>query len=583
MMTRLFCLCAVASLSVGCSWPQRADPMLEVPPPAEQAKTAPSPSASAKPWVPLGRYVPGEMFRDLGDGRRYAIASSRRVIVQDGKARLIDEHTVEDLGRPSRIPERLGGGFLFIGDRTVRFAKEFDGALIPVTSTTSKPDDLRVGVGHGRVLVDTGEPPPKLYALPSGKPLPLEPPGLLQLFGTPQGMVAAVDAKHELYLSEATGAPFKKLPAGRVSLLRYDGKGIVVDRDGDGALRLGFDGKLGPLPNEPGLTVASNVDAFQDPFPDMSRPPPESPDIEKLLNPLARAMTPKIAIAVRGDDLVFLDATTGKVAQAVSRAFGGKANCFPIQGGVPSFIGCNAGEMTLFRIDAVGAAPVVERAIKGIYTQDFGSPPPEAPLAFSGKCNGAKQKGSLCLRESAARWRDLPPPPDPGGLLDRVPFMVHVAAAKDGSVFAFGWLDGGGDLIILDGKAQKVRRVPKSSVPPWAENGVDWHSLTIESGTLRFLLSSGSHSKAAGIVQIRPDDTIEAEQLDGYLSAARGHALQVTKSGKLRETLDAGRTFQEIELPPTGAPRPDHEFFGCTETGCMVGPWIRAGWGFLSP
>jgi hypothetical protein len=577
-MTRAAIALAVVS---GCSEaPAPLRPTVEAVLPVASEATVLAATAAPKPTtIQSARYVAGERFTDVGGGQRGAVAEARRVVVDDtGKARVVDPKPVDDLGRGHRIAEKLASGWLFIGDHTVRWAPEFDGALVTIASVPSTGGEMRVGVGHGRVLVSANAFPAALYEIGTGKPLKLDPKGMTDLFGAPNGMVAAIAGNGELFVSTKPGASFKKLPAaGRVNMLRYDGKGIVVDRDKD-TLHLAPDGTLGPQPNEPGLIVASNVDAFMDPFPDMTAAPPKSSDLDGLLEATTRRMTADHAFAVRGDDLVFLDARTGAVTQTIPRAFDGKPNCFPVRGGTPSFVGCNAGAVTLLRIDGVGATPVVERVIPGTYTQDFGNPAPDTPLALYGRCDGVKSKGAMCVREGAERWRDVPAPPDPNGLLDKVPYWAHVAAAKDGSAYAFGWLDGGGDLIVIDIKAKKVRRIAKASIPSWAGSGVDWHGLTIQSGTLRSVLTSSKIKGDAGVVEIRQDDSIHAERLDGRVAVVGALALHATADGKLRESTDAGRTFVEVEPPPTG-PVGREEILHCTEMGCLVGPWIRVGWG----
>jgi hypothetical protein len=114
-------------------------------------------------------------------------------------------------------------------------------------------------------------------------------------------------------------------------------------------------------------------------------------------------------------------------------------------------------------------------------------------------------------------------------------------------------------------------------MPAWVEDSIDWSALTIESGTLRFLISS---QHASGVFEIGADDSVHAQPLDGHMSVASGsRALQLTADGKLRETLDAGHTFHEVQPPPGGAPRPEVDRLACRETGCILGPWYRLGWG----
>jgi len=269
-----------------------------------------------------------------------------------------------------------------------------------------------------------------------------------------------------------------------------------------------------------------------------------------------------------------LDARNGKVVRRHSAAFEGHENCFPIRGGTPAFIGCNdPGAMTLLRVDASDAKPVVERSFKGVYTQDFGEPPEQAPLALAKRCDGSSEVGALCVRREEKTWKQLPQPADPQKLMAQIPFIVHVAASEDGFAYAFGWLGGGGDLVVVDSRANKVRRIDKGSLPKWASEGIRWGALGIEDGTLRFLIAGDS----PGVLEIRADDSIQAERLQGRMASVGSRALLITAQGGLRETLDGGRSFHDVAPPPGGAP--DSGFFRCVAAGCSLGPWHRVGWG----
>jgi len=125
-------------------------------------------------------------------------------------------------------------------------------------------------------------------------------------------------------------------------------------------------------------------------------------------------------------------------------------------------------------------------------------------------------------------------------------------------------------LIVIDGKANSVFTVPISSMPAWARDG--WEVVSASNGQLRFLIG-GEHP---GVMAIGGDGKIvDAKELSGKMSAIGSRAILVTPEGKISETIDAGRTWQDVEPLPGGAdsvPR-------CMPGGCEVGPWYRLGWG----
>lgn len=560
-----------------CTTPAPVTPTDTTPPtPTSEAET-PTEKPTPLPTQSLSRWAPSDDFRDIGEDRTGAVFGNRRIVIKGAEATVIDSKPVDDLGRPQRIPEPLGGGYLFVGEQTVRFSTRFDGPLDTIASLAASRDMLEIGVGHGQILVSGEKNPPELHALPGGKKLPLPVPGTRHLFASPKGGVALVTEKGELYFSLGKGKPFKLLVSSGVERLAYDGKGIVVESK-QKTERIDANGKLVARPDEPGMVVGDNLAAFMDPFPDMSQPPPERSPIERLVAPLVIAMNDDVALTMSGDDLVVLDGHTGKQLELKKQAFPGHTNCFPVRGGVPAFIGCNGQkEMALFRIDAADKPFVLEKKFKGVYTQDFGEPSADEPLALPRRCDGSVSPGTLCVRQKDATWKELPKVPDPQKLLAKVPMFIHVAASADGSAYAFGWLDGGGDLVIVDSKQNKVRRIAKTSFPKALADGIRWDALGIVDGKLRFLIGTSKRDTTPGILEIRADDSVDGKEMKGRLAGAGKRALHVTERGTLEETLDAGVTFHDVPLPPGGAP--DTGPISCFETGCTVGPWHRVGWG----
>ena len=522
------------------------------------------------------RWAAGEGIRPLGDGTRGAVIANRRVSFVGNKVILIDAQAIDNLGSPYALPAALGAGYLFVGKGSVRFAPSFSGNLTTIATGPYDQFHWNVSVGRNCILVKSGTSPAQLFELPTGKPLPLSPPGLSELFGTPQGMVAA-RVQGTLYVSMSKEEPrWKLLESPPVTSLGYDGKGIVVET-ARGTFRLGLDGKLKPKPDETGMTVTASVEALVEPFPDVTQPPPEPTDIERLVDPFSRLMDERVAVTIKDGTLLFLDSSTGRVIRSVANAFGGRENCYLIRGGRPSFAGCNGDAMSLFRIDSDTLKPTIERSIKGIYPDSFGKPEASAPLVFAGRCDGARDKVTFCIRESAEHWKELSLPDIARQQVNPVENLIHVAASKEGSPYAFGWVDNTDILVIIDGATRTVRQVHTGG-PEHPTVFVDWDSVTIESGTIRFLASFKLGEGQAPISDIFANNTVHVDRLTGAFAPVGPRALRVTPDGKLLETLDAGKSFREIEPPPGGVPDVRESVFGCYETGCIVGPWYRVGW-----
>jgi len=545
-------------------------------PHAHRAPIAPATKAGCT----TTRWVAGEGIRPLGDGTRGAVIANRRVSVVGKKVILIDARAIDNLGSPYALPAALGAGYLFVGKGSVRFAPSFSGPLTTIATGPYDPFQWNVSLGRNCILVKFDAGPARLFELPTGKPLPLSPPGLSELFGTPQGMVAA-RAKGTLYVSMSKEEPrWRLLPSPPVTSLGYDGKGVVVETV-QGTFRLGFDGKLKPRPDETGMIVMASIEALVEHYPDLAQPPPEPTDIERLVGPFSRVVDERFAVTINDDTLLFLDSSTGRVVRSVANAFEGQANCYLIRGGRPSFAGCNGNgtdnAMSLFRIDSETSKPTLERSIKGVYTHSFGNPEASAPLVFAGRCDGTRDNVTFCIRESAEQWKELSLPDVARQQAKSVEYLIHVATSKEGSPYAFGWVDYTDILVIIDGANRTVRQV-HTGEPKHRTVFVDWGSVTIASGTIRFLASSKLSEGQAPISDIFANDTVHVDRLTGAFASTGPRALRVAPDGKLLETLDAGKSFREIEPPPGGVPDVRESVFGCYETGCIVGPWYRIGW-----
>lgn len=554
-------LVTAAVLLVGCSSPSPSSrsPASVV---VADAGTA-SPAAPGEPPAARAsaKWIPGQEFLDIGSGRRGAVVRGRRVVVDGAHVTLVDDKPIAGLGRPRRVPDGLGGGFVFVGSSGLWSARSFDGPLVTIVSG-GNATELGFGIDQVQVKEST-------FELSTGKPVPPPVSNLAQLFGLPSGQVAARAKNGDAYLSTAKGKPFVPVAKG-VEQIAYDGRGFVLGSR-QGQQRLTLDGKVSPLgAGSPGMISSDNMMAFGD-FPDVTKPVPTEPDIERVVAPLAVTMNDGHVLRVDEHDLLVFDGATGTLASTQKDAFANHENCSPLRGGTPAFVGCNdPGGMSLFRVEAVDRAPIFERSFLRAVTPDFGFPGPDSALAVGARCDGTTGSGAFCVRRDDATWSDVAVS-DPQGLLARTPFLAGVLATRDGVPYGFAWLDGGGPLVMLDGKTRSVRAIPTTDLPPWATTAIRWQAVTASDGKVRFLLEGGR----PGILTIDEAGAVDVRPLTGRLAAIGARGMLVSPDGNLSETIDAGRTWREVEPPPGGA---DPSMLRCGEGGCTVGPWRRLGW-----
>jgi hypothetical protein len=517
----------------------------------------------------VARYLPGRGFRSIGEGRSGAVTGDRRVMLDGDRATVVDADRIPDLGQPYPIPAALGSGTLFVGNRSVRYAPAFDAPLVTLAVAPDQGwPDLEVGVGHQRVLVRVGSQPPAIYELPSARPIAIDPPGAVALFGAPEGYSAALGSQGELFFSAAGGAPWRRVTTPPITGLSYDGVAIVVTT-ATAELRLDAQGGLSPRPRQTGMVVSNNVGAFDAAL--FRGPVPlEGPAL--LLDPLTRPLDADHALAIRDQDLLVIDSHTGATWRTLPGTFAGLHDCFVLRGGVPAFVTCHPSitELSLMRIDRPGDAPVLERVLHGAYAASFGDTAREQPLTLLGRCDGTPSDSVLCLRTPSGEWREVPLPTAPAGT-DR----VVAAASPGGYAVALGF--DGSTLVVLVAGTDRVLPV---DLPEFARDGLRFNQLTVDdTGTLRFLLSlSKSGRGSSGVLRVTTGGAkakVAAQALPGRLYGAGHLGLLVLPDGTMQETLDGGDSFHDVEAPPGGV----NSWGRCMETGCDLGAWYRVGWG----
>jgi hypothetical protein len=286
------------------------------------------------------------------------------------------------------------------------------------------------------------------------------------------------------------------------------------------------------------------------------------------------AMSPDAVLSIRRKDLVVFDARTRREASTRAGLFTAYDRCDFVRGGRPAFVACERpGELKLLRIDDPAGPVIDERTFpRNDDRRKIGEATHDAPIVIGHRCNGDAALGSFCVRQWEGSWVDFAPPPDPYGLLGNVVSIQEVAADVDGTPFGFAREERTDDLIIVDGRANDVTRIPRAEVPALDPKALWETSFTVIHGEPHFLFPG----ERPGVLIRRRDGGLDARTLTGHMASIGRRALLVTEDGALRETLDGGETFHDVPSPPGGA---DPTPLECEEGGCLVGPWLRLGWG----
>lgn len=530
---------------------------------------APAPLATIAPArPPPAKWLPSAAFVDIGGARRGAIVADRRVVLEElddatktTRVTVIDSPPIVGLGPPHRVPEALGGGWVFVGRDGVWTARAFEGPLVTIMRGPVRD----VGFGIDRVFVD-GE----TYELATGKSVPPPVPDTVELFGLGSGQVVARTKKDEVYYSPAKGKPFLRVAKG-IGGIAFNGLHLVL-LTSNGHRQLYSDGRVGAeLPPMPGLTSRSNLLAIADLPNPLDLFEPKASNLERMLAPLSVTMDDGKVVRVDGDDLEVFDGDRGVVVTTQKGVFALHQSCVALRGGTPAFVQCSdeAGTV-LFRLDAFDRPPSLEKQFPSAVMPDFGFPVPGAALVFAAGCDGRPTPGTLCVRRDETSWADITLN-DPEQLLPTIPLVAAVMSTPTGVPYGFGFRRDGKGLVMLDGATRTVRAIPKAHVPAWAWPAIRWRAATVSDGKVRFLLEG----EQPGVMTIDGEGKVEARSLEGTLAAVGERGLLVAPDGQLRETIDAGRTWHALSPPPGGI---DAKNMRCAEAGCTLGAWHRLGW-----
>ncbi|MEZ4225899.1 MAG: hypothetical protein R3B13_33435 [Polyangiaceae bacterium] len=541
--------------------------------------SAPVASVSASPQAPPAekawkhpQYVL-RTFVQVDDKLRGTVSGRRRVLWDGSSARLVDAEPVPRLGRATRIPDALGGGFVFVDSYRIYFAREFDGPLVSIAESDA-PTGVEVGVGRSELLVAWGNDY-RIYSLPSGEPAPPLPFRIRRLFGTAAGLVVAVDSKGKLRTSTPAAPKWKTHMTEAVSQLFHDDGGVVVETRSV-SLRVADDGRLTPLKERPPGGTYDNLDLFT----------VSNSDVSRLLTYSSAPLSRDVAWSSMGGDVTFFDPRTGKQISNFPGSVRAAGSCSAFFGGNPSFLGCNVsnskdGWFEIHRIEGPGK-PVLERTFKQIFSLDFANPSDGVPPTFLGKCDGTRVGNTLCTRARDGNWREVPIE-DPLGLLRSAGAILGatVSAAGEPYVLRAG---PSSSLLIFDGKLGRIRIVRREAIPDWAAYGLLQPPqlgltlplpVTVERGVIRAVVRGMVHrAMGPGVLEIHEDDSVKGTAFDGFITGTGSHVLHM-QDGALRESIDGGKTFRSV--PPSPAPAQGDGAF-CYPLGCWMGPWVRAGW-----
>lgn len=513
----------------------------------------------------------------LGSDTVGVLVDGRRVVTGRGEPRVAMERPEEQqLAGAARIPERLGGGFLFWSELALYRADTFDGRLVPIalfpvdiTSVSFPPNGIIV---HAR----TGE---RWGITPRGERVPILPLGALDVEALDDGraitwndagdvMTSTDGGEHWIDVTAQIGAPLD-------NVLQRDGELWAMSGTAGG--RVEHDGRLSwflkaPTPE---LAVRPVDTRFQSPDPPL-----------RVAIYTGAPVDGDTAVVLVGGDVARVDLRTGKLRSLVPASLPPEAHCESVSGPDEVLFACrgNGPAGSFVVAHAATGAPAIERTFP---PTTFASSD-DGGLLADVSCGGISGASTVCVRQPDGTWLDRDLRGYGDGTLDPAMRITRWIPRADGSAVAAiigehsGLFDTAtGTFVPVGDDAARILLSPtgpsdngngRHSSTPIAMSWVDRAFAYGPDGSLRAWLRSGE------TLLIRPDGrAVHSPYSFQAISFAGAHGLgYVAEAKRLYQSSDHGASWIEVALPPSGVE--GEEIGGCSLVGCDVGAFYRIGW-----
>lgn len=520
---------------------------------------------------------------EIGKGRRGYLLDGARIVVGPDGARKIPQAPRINLNALDIIPMHLGGGFLFRTSTALFRASTFEGPLNPVVSFPQSV--TRVSFGPQGALVRTYEGDRFSFGLPDWKPAAPAPFGLVDIQSLADGRALASAEFGRIFSTIDRGATWvergAKMANPPAEILQIEGELWVRD-DGGKAYKLDKTGDLIPF----------------DRLPERSPGPKPPPSWHGKESPLRTAVLRGVpldstsALVADAGDVWRIDLRTGALLSKIDFTLPPSAAC--------------QGVRTYDEIVFICAGNGTSLAVSGPFPGDrlraertFGAEGPffagdDGHLVLGAPCAPGKTSPfGACVRRPNGEWEDLSLDPSPIRDADSdlgVELPARVArwipradalplAVLIGSTVATHDPLNNKNTIWKGLNPEELIRIPENSPTSTLRGAqiidVSWTALPDGSlwgwnGTTRSVSVS-----ASGTVQLSP------YPFDlGFPAGAQ--ALFRTRDGRLYQSADHGRSFFEVQPPPTASIIPTNQQ-ACSAVGCVLGHWLRVGWPAEAP
>lgn len=567
---------------------------------AESELPLAGPAPRAGEWLLLPDYAGADFFQDRPDGSRRVIASGLRVVREaDGSIHHGTEVMAVDSARAIELPPRVGGGFLFVGERngeTLLWRSSiWTGALVPLTRVSERVE--AIVVGFDRLYVE-------LPLLPSWLAVDLDDGSVLDLAPLPPApgysSMAFADAWLGAVSTDVLGvlvtfdAGFSWHPVpgvDRRAVVSADRGSVTITTETE-QLRLSADGTLRRHASRSGNELFAELgEARFGPAPerDELRPTPTQPPLPSALREAVLYGWPTRdghALVMTNGALARVRTSDGQVQRFAGNVYPGYEPCaaLPLFDGIGFACNPSPHGTTLYRF----VPPFSVEPVRHFERTRVVRPSGNGAVVVSGQCDerGTAEGANYCLLRRDGKSDTLRVRGDAG--------VERVAVLRDGSVVVLV-----PPRLGNDGSLTHIRDAEQSTVPlvlpeedeAFLEAGLWLEPLTeIEPGQLGTWVSGAKAYRGVTFgLSGKVASHAPAEGASTSRSVFSGAiAFEVTPSGLAYTTTNFGRAWAKLDAPPSLYPLDQRNALatlgpaprvGCSRVGCAYGPWLRVGFG----